>query len=82
MVFYYITAKENAALSAQHFSISRKLFTSGSERLRRLGRDAAVLSKKKLKFLYEKEYSGDLPSYLLLKTYDFSDKLGHEIQQI
>ena len=90
MVFYYTVGKENATLTAQHFSISRKSFYKWfnrfkdskydvhsladqskapchkrnwevsliqEERIRRLRKKYPYYGKKKLKVLYEKEYS-------------------------
>jgi len=96
MVFYYTVAKENASLTAQHFSISRKTFYKwlnrfkGSkynveslanqskaphhkrkwqvtliqeERIRRLRKKYPYYGKKKLKVLYEKEYSEEISTW-------------------
>ena len=93
MVFYYTAGGENAALSAQHFGISRKTFHKWSrrfrdskydvhsladrsraphhkrhwevtliqeERIRRLRNRYPYYGKKKLKVLYEKEYSEEI----------------------
>ena len=90
MVFYYTVGKENATLTAQHFSISRKTFHQWfrrfkdskydvhslvdqskapvhkrnwevtiiqEERIRGLRKRYPYYGKKKLKVLYEKEYS-------------------------
>jgi transposase InsO family protein len=90
MVFHYTVAEENAALTAQHFGISRKTFYKWSkrfkdskydvhsladqskapvhkrkwevtilqeERIRGLRKRHPYYGKKKLKVLYEKEYS-------------------------
>jgi len=96
MVFYYTVAKENATLTAQHFSISRKTFhkwfkrfrnskydvhsladqskapchkrnwevtLTQEERIRRLRKRYPYYGKKKLKVLYEKEYSEGISTW-------------------
>jgi len=96
MVFYYTVGKENAALTAQHFGMSRKTFYKWSrrfreskydvdsladrsraphgkrhwevsliqeERIRRLRRRYPYYGKKKLRVLYEKEYSEDISTW-------------------
>jgi len=96
MVFYYTAGKENATLTAQHFSISRKTFYKWSkrfrnskydvhsladqskapchkrnwevtliqeERIRRLRKRYPYYGKKKLKVLYEKEYSEEISTW-------------------
>jgi transposase InsO family protein len=96
MVFYYTAGKENAALTAQHFGISRKTFYKWSRRfrdskydvrsladrsraphrkrrwevtliqegrIRRLRKRYPYYGKKKLKVLYEKEYSEEISTW-------------------
>ncbi len=96
MVFYYTAGKGNAALSAQHFGISRKTFYKLSrrfreskydvasladrsraphgkrhwevtliqeERIRRLRKRYPYYGKKKLKVIYEKEYSEEISTW-------------------
>jgi len=96
MVFYYTAGKENAALTAQHFGISRKTFYKWlkrfraskydvhslanqskaprhkrkwevtliqEERIRRLRKRYPYYGKKKLKVIYEKEYSEEISTW-------------------
>jgi len=96
MVFYYTAGKENAALTAQHFGISRKTFYKWSkrfrdskcdvpsladrsraphrkkhwevtliqeERIRHLRKRYLYYGKKKLKVIYEKEYSEEISTW-------------------
>ena len=96
MVFYYSMGKENAALTAQHFGISKKTFYKWSkrfkdskydvhsladrsrtphrkrqwevsliqeERIRHLRKRYPYYGKKKLKVLYEKEYSAGISTW-------------------
>ena len=96
MVFYYTAGKENAALTAQHFGISRKTFYKWcrrfreskynvdsladrsraphrkrhwevtliqEERIRRLRKSYPYYGKKKLRVLYEKEYSEEISTW-------------------
>jgi hypothetical protein len=96
MVFYYTVGKENAALTAQHFDISRKTFHKWlsrfkdsqydvrsladhcraphhtrkwevtlvqEDRIRRLRKQYPHYGKKKLKVLYEKEYSEEISTW-------------------
>jgi transposase InsO family protein len=96
MVFYYTVGKENAALTAQHFDISRRTFHKWlsrfkdsqydvrsladhcraphhtrkwevtlvqEDRIRRLRKRYPYYGKKKLKVLYEKEYSEEISTW-------------------
>jgi len=96
MVFYYTAGKESAALTAQHFGISRKTFYKWSkrfrdskydahsladrprtphrkrhwqvtliqeERIRRLRKRYLYYGKKKLKVIYEREYSEEISTW-------------------
>src|SRR5512136_265811 len=96
MVFYYTAGKENAALTAQHFGISRKTFYKWfkrfrdskydvrtladkskapnrrkhwevtliqEERIRRLRKKYPCYGKKKLKVIYEREYSEEISTW-------------------
>jgi len=96
MVFYYTVGKENAALTAKHFAISRKTFHKWfkrfrdskynvkyladqsraprhkrnwevnliqEERIRSLRNRYPYYGKKKLKALYEKEYSEQISTW-------------------
>ncbi|MFW0861950.1 MAG: hypothetical protein AAGT88_07715, partial [Dethiobacter sp.] len=96
MVFYHTAGKENATLTAKHFSISRKTFhkwlkrfkdskyhvrsltdqskaprhkrkwevtLKEEERIRHLRKRYPYYGKKKLKVLYEKEYSEDISTW-------------------
>jgi transposase InsO family protein len=96
IIFYYTVGKENAAVTAQHFGISRKTFYKWlkrfrdskydvpgladrsrtphrkrpwevtliqEDRIRRLRKRYLYYGKKKLKVLYEKEYSEEVSTW-------------------
>jgi transposase len=114
MVFCYAAGRENAALTAQHFGISKKTFYKWfrrfrdskydvdsladrsraphgrrhwevsliqEERIRRLRKRYPYYGKKKLKVIYEKEYSEEISTWKIERVSEDISSIPTRIRQ-